>query len=269
MWWKKYSYYFGSIFSLLGGMRPVDIVFKALAKGKLPAPQKVQLRQYELQFMIRSFMDIWSIKETFYDRFYERFGFPLVDGWSVVDIGAGIGEFTVFAAALYPSCRVVGFEPFPESFSLLQENLRLNHTTNVRVFSTAVSGKKGDLLLDFSGGEPLQIQGLQQARGEASPASQAFIPVRSVTLDEALKEAGIKTCDLLKLDCEGAEYEILFQAPDSVWQGIQRIVMEYHDGVTCYSHADLEKFLTEKGYRVEVFPNVVHAEIGYLRAARN
>ena len=40
-------------------------------------------------------------------------------------------------------------------------------------------------------------------------------------------------------------------------------------GLPVNSHADLEKFLTEKGYRVEVFPNVVHAEIGYLRAARN
>jgi len=73
---------------------------------------------------------------------------------------------------------------------------------------------------------------------------------------------------LLKLDCEGAEYDILMKS-DPQWLGkIERIVMEYHDGVAAYQHDDLSRFLQAHGYRVEAFDNPVYKEIGYLRAVR-
>jgi hypothetical protein len=72
----------------------------------------------------------------------------------------------------------------------------------------------------------------------------------------------------MKLDCEGAEYEILFKAPDSVLNRIDRIVMEYHDNAVEYTHADMERFLKEKGYKVKVYPSPVHPYLGYLSAAR-
>lgn len=42
--------------------------------------------------------DVWSAKETWLDRFYERCGFPIAPGWTDVDIGAGIGEFILLAS---------------------------------------------------------------------------------------------------------------------------------------------------------------------------
>ena len=73
---------------------------------------------------------------------------------------------------------------------------------------------------------------------------------------------------MLKLDCEGAEYNILFGAPDETLKRIRRIVMEYHDSLTSHTHRDLVKFLSEKGFHVQVTPNYVHDDLGYLYASR-
>ena len=51
----------------------------------------------------------------------------------------------------------------------------------------------------------------------------------------------------MKLDCEGAEYSILFDTPQPVLEHIQRIVMEYHDNIVQYTHNDLIRFLNEQG----------------------
>jgi hypothetical protein len=70
------------------------------------------------------------------------------------------------------------------------------------------------------------------------------------------------------MDCEGAEYPILLNTPDELLKKIDRIVLEYHDNVTDYTHQDLKKFLSEGGYKVKITPNFVHADLGYLYAQR-
>jgi len=70
------------------------------------------------------------------------------------------------------------------------------------------------------------------------------------------------------LDCEGAEYDILFHTTASVLGRIDRIVMEYHDNVTANTHQDLVKFLVSKDFAVKTFPNPVHDYLGYLSACR-
>ena len=71
-------------------------------------------------------MDVWSIKETFLDRFYEKYGFTIQPNWKIIDIGAGIGDYTLYTATAQPNSQVFAFEPYPKSLVLMQENLRLN-----------------------------------------------------------------------------------------------------------------------------------------------
>jgi hypothetical protein len=94
------------------------------------------------------------------------------------------------------------------------------------------------------------------------------LSVSALSLADAFAMLEIETCDLLKLDCEGAEYSILFDTPRTVLELIQRIVMEYHDNVVQYTHRDLARFLDEQGFEVETFQNPVHSYLGYLRAVR-
>jgi len=208
-------------------------------------------------------MDVWSIKETFLDRFYEKFGFLIQPSWKIIDVGAGMGDYTLYAAMAQPSGHVFAFEPFPESFILMQENLQLNGITNVQAFDEAIGAETGELLLDLTGGEPLQFQSHHKI-----VEVEKSLYVKSLSLLDALTKLGLESCDLLKMDCEGAEYSILFTTPLSVLERIQRIVMEYHDNVTQYNHIDLARFLYERGFHIETFPNPVHSHLGYLRAIR-
>jgi FkbM family methyltransferase len=247
-------------------------------------------------------MDIWSIKETFLDRFYERFGARIEDGWTVVDIGGGIGDYTLFAAAATPHGRVFAFEPYPQSFALLQQNLAANGVTAngvtanggtasgvsiVQAFPDAIWSQEAALRIDGTLGEPGQFISRSTdgpdgppvtadppsgagAPSSAGPPTQggAYTPVASISLAQAFERLAIPQCDLMKIDCEGAEYPILFHTSDDVLGRIQRIVMEYHDRITQYTHRDMQTFLASKGYEVRAVQNYVHKDLGYLYAWR-
>ena len=210
-------------------------------------------------------MDVWSVKETFLDRFYEKYGTEIGDGWKIVDIGAGIGEFALFVLLGHPQNFVYAFEPYPRSFDLLSDNLAANGIANAQIFPEAIGAETGTLALDLSSGEPLQIQSVSL---DAASIQGEVLKVRSLSLEDAFNRLGLERCDLLKLDCEGAEYDILFQTTASVLSRIDRIVMEYHDNLTGFNHQDLVKFLVSEGFTVRIFPNFVHDYLGYLSACR-
>jgi FkbM family methyltransferase len=238
------------------------LIVRLFLKRPMAGAPIVRLRRSGVQLHVRGAMDVWIVKETFLDRFYERYGVPVADGWTVVDVGAGIGDFAILAARGHPNTRVFAFEPFPESFALLQENLRLNGVANVQALPEAIGGQTGTLGLDLSSGEPLQFSTESAAeRGEA-------LSVPCLSLADAFQKLGLTRCDLLKLDCEGAEYEILFRTPDPVLAQIEHIVMEYHEGVTRYGSRDLVEYLTGKGFGVQTHGNPVYGRLGYLHAFR-
>jgi len=261
---RKYSYYLVSIFRLFSGFdRPLLLLRIFLTPGYREV-QTIGLRSHNLQLKVRGALDIWTIKETFLDRFYERHGFAVQPGWRVIDIGAGLGDYALYAAVTQPQAHVCAFEPFPESFALMQENLRLNAITSVRALNNAIAADSGELILDLTHGEPLQFQ--SHAR-KISRIKQG-LSVQAFSLADALAMLKIESCDLLKMDCEGAEYAILFSTPPSVLQRIERIVLEYHENIVKYMHPDLVHFLEKHGYQVETFPNPVYWYYGYLRAMR-
>lgn len=262
---RKYSYYLRSIFELLWGFEDPLSVAKIFLKLSPPGAKTIRLRGAGLVFRLRSAMDVWSLKETFIDRFYERFGAPVQDGWTIVDIGGGIGEFTLFAAHNHPTNTVIAFEPYTGSFDLLAANLELNGVKNVKAFEEAVWSENGRLRLDLTPGEPSQfISGA--AEGTLNDSGQTMIP--AITLSEVFAKMNLDHCDLLKLDCEGAEFPILFSVSDELLGKIERIILEYHDDASDYNHQDLANYLSERGYQVQITPNYVHSYLGYLFAQR-
>lgn len=261
---SKYLYYLSSVFKLLTGMKPWPRVVRVFLRLKPDQKVEVELPAQGVRFRARGPMDLWSLKETFLDRFYEVYGTPVQDGWCMIDIGGGIGDFTVFAAHRRPNARVYAFEPTPESFALLEENLHRNKVTNVQAYGEAVWSSTGSLAIDTTTGEPGQY--ISRQPGESTPVGRVQVP--SVSLEDLFNRLGLERCDLMKMDCEGAEYPILFNAPEAVLSRIQRLVMETHDNVSKHSHHDLARFLSERGFHVKIWPNPVHDYLGYLYAER-
>ena len=185
--------------------------------------------------------------------------------WTVLDIGGGIGDFAIYAAIQSPKTTVYTYEPTPESFQLLKENIKLNNLENVIPYQKAIWSNNGKLSLDTSVGEPIQYQSKRIENSTDKPAT--IIEIESISLEDALDSTGVAICNLLKIDCEGAEYEILFNTPDETLERIERIVMEYHDS-SDGNHQQIFDFLTKKGFGVQIHPNYVHHHLGYLYATR-
>jgi FkbM family methyltransferase len=254
---RRLGYYARSIpVALSGFANPLEIVIAAF-RGK---PFVARLRSGE-RFAARTAMDAWVIKETCLDRDYERESFAIHDGWMIVDIGAGLGDFTVSVARRFPNGKVLAFEPFGESFALLERNIAMNGVTNVVARRLAIGDAAGVARLSLGTGVAVQHSTARAGDAEAGES------VDETPLGAALDAAGADRCDFLKLDCEGAEYAILRQAAaDGTLARIRRISMEYHDGVTDGSGAWLADFLRAHGFNVALEANAAHGNIGFLRA---
>jgi FkbM family methyltransferase len=257
----KFWYYFKSIFEVIFGFRnPLQIIRVFLGSG-MPDCMIVNLKVPPLKLKVRSRMDIWSVKETFIDRFYTKYGCELSKGWTIVDIGAAIGEFSLFAAAYDPGANIIAYEPFRQSVEVFQENITMNGIRNITLIPMAVWKTTNELELDFSQLEPLQI-----TSGAAGKRTGSHLRVQAVSLSDVLRTNQLKSVDLVKLDCEGAEFDILMGSKPQTVTAFKRIIMEYHDTPEGRQHAELEAHLERLGYRVSSRRNVVHPLIGYLYA---
>ncbi|HDQ74232.1 MAG TPA: FkbM family methyltransferase [Chloroflexi bacterium] len=263
MFISRCLYYLSSLTTLAFGVKNWHRIMIRLIARRLPFI--VELSEGH-RFWARSLMDIWIIKETCLDRDYERHGTRIEDDWIVIDIGAGLGDFAVSVAREHPTSLVYAYEPFLDSFDLLQGNIALNQASNVRSFPYAIGANSGVMHLDTTTGIAVQHS---TAKALASLEARSPIQVASRSLDAVFEEEQLSHCDFLKVDCEGGEYDIFFRASDVTLSKITHICLEYHDGVTQYAHDDLMVFFERKGFSVQVHPNPVHHHLGFLYASRS
>jgi len=155
----------------------------------------------------------------------------------VLDVGAHIGLFAAYVGLRYPDVRVHAFEPFPENFELLRENVERNRVSNVRIYPFAISGD-GRLLKmatnpENSGGATCHSLTLTDRYTNMIP---------SATLDAVFDALDLERCKLLKIDCEGSEYEILLAT-----RSLEKV--EYLSGEFHYNDLLLAQGHTPEGLR--------------------
>ena len=125
----------------------------------------------------------------------------LKEGMTVLDIGANIGYYSLLASRLVgDKGKVFAFEPFPQSFLLLQKNIEANGFKNIIPVAKAVSNQCGRQKL-FLASDP----GQHTLGGKGN---SRFIEVDVTTVDEFVREQNISV-DLVKMDVEGLEKEVL------------------------------------------------------------
>lgn len=172
-----------------------------------------------------------DIVTVFVVYFHHDYG-SIVPGSVVVDIGANIGVFAVYAATKGAK-RVYAFEPNIEAYTILCENVRSNGLEDViRPFNCAISDKDGMVRIPRQS-SPYNsiIKNDGQDNGRQRPVADVdaeYDSVPAYTLDRILQEQGVERIDMLKLDCEGAEFDILPGLSTSSCNKISDIRMEYH-----------------------------------------
>ncbi len=210
--------------------------------------QKLWLRTRSADFVIAD--------EIMRQQIYTSTGCEIRPDDVVLDIGAHIGIFSVFASQSGHRGLVVALEPHPDNFQLLLANLRLNNCCCVLPLNLAAGGQEGQRPLFISSSTVLHSFYVDSA---------ISLNVQTITLPQILARAKIRKVDFLKMDCEGAEYEILASVPERILKTTRVISLEYHEMSHERNREILCKFLRERGFNLRVNPD--HRIIQALNSA--
>ncbi len=167
----------------------------------------------------------------------------------VVDVGANVG---LFARRVAPLARkVVCYEPLADNFAQLRKNT--DGCPKITARREAVAGRAGTVSLYHP--KKASMSGLYSLYHQAGiHASDASEEVVATDLDTVFDQHDIESCDLLKIDAEGAEYDILYAASNDTLSRIARIHGEYHD-VAAHDERTridaLTSYLRRNGFAVE------------------
>ena len=181
----------------------------------------------------------------------------------LVDVGAHVGPFTLALARERPDLRAICFEPSPATFAFLRTNVDENRLgRRVTVRNEAVSTTNGEI--PFWEAEPGSCV---NSSVPIPDARERRVP--SVTLDAVLR--GVDgDVDLLKIDCEGAEHEIVRATTAATWARVGSLFLEYHPRAES-RWVDLRLILEDHGFRVVWEKRGLQGEpelgLAYLRRA--
>ena len=186
-----------------------------------------------------------TFKEIFMAECYcQGMSLPAADNPVVIDIGANAGYFTLFALSRLPGARTFSSEPIPVNFNHLKRNLDLNPGQSAHCFQMAVAGEPGTLTLSYDPRDKFTTSATINPQ-----ANTTTISVRCTSLAEIFRDNHLDRCDLLKMDCEGAEYDILYNCPREILARIRNMAMEVHAGTKPEQNIEsLEAYLRQNGF---------------------
>ncbi len=163
------------------------------------------------------------------------FARALPDKRMVYDMGANVGYYSLIASVLLGRMGgVIAFEPDVRNISFLRRHLSLNHINNVEIMEAAVSDQSGTGVF---------CQEPSRSMGRLS--DESGVAVRTVALDDFIRESHFPKPDVMKIDVEGAEMRVL--------RGAERILSELQPLIFLATHStalqqECRAFLSSIGY---------------------
>jgi FkbM family methyltransferase len=170
------------------------------------------------------------IDEVFVDCIYKSLD---VKNKVVVDIGGNVGDTAIYFA-MNGASKVYAYEAVPRIFRILLKNVKVNDFENkVTAYNKACGSGKSIIIAES-----------EDRAGELFSANNG-IRINMISLDKITKKACIKSDGVLKMDCEGCEYDIILKAASKTLRAYSDIMLEYHRG-----YKNLIKRLRSEGFEV-------------------
>jgi FkbM family methyltransferase len=216
-----------------------------------------------LRFKVES-GDLTPLYEVFSDRVYDRHFQDIASDGTILDIGGNIGTFTIMAASeLVPHGTVIAIEPNPKCLMRMEENLNLNRFGNVRLIQGAVTTAGGPVALHAAA-----QTGHSTLFTDRRPEDSTPVIVPAISPSDVLCLA--ESYELVKVDCEGGEFALLYETMARDWKRVKRLALEYHIGYDKKYPANpeqLQRRIEDLGF--EILSASRSSEIhGYIAAAQ-
>lgn len=168
---------------------------------------------------------------------FHDYDFLDVKDKTIVDIGASIADTAIYFA-LKGAKKVIAFEPFPKIFNIAQRNVKANGLDDRIVLINAGCGYDGEVLIreDIESNAGAQLVDF----GEG-------IKVAVHSLNTIVSKFNIEKGSILKVDCEGCEYDLFRNANKETLNRFEKIQIEYH-----YGYKELVNILKENEFKTEI-----------------
>lgn len=222
--------------------------------------EEINFINRKLIFDIRSDADQSVLNEIFGDREY-RIVEDVIKKASheIIDVGAHIGVFSIYASVLNPNVKIFAFEPEEANVALLKGNLKLNNIQNVVVRGVAVGAEDG--LKDFFVSADSHNHSFFDVNG-----SLKKIKVQVQSFGKILQKAEI--VDLVKMDSEGAEFEILNSLSAEDFAKVRAFYIEYHEYSPEMKAEELIKLIQRNGFKTKSVSSRYDKRMGFIFAER-
>jgi FkbM family methyltransferase len=200
-----------------------------------------------------------EFKESVFEQIYFRklpSAIYHIESPTVIDIGANVGFFTLFTDFKLKNPVIYSFEPIQRNFALLRNNLAELDESRIHLINKAVSNSDQEIVLRFNVDQDITTSAsifniVEDTEGEK---------VKSTTLQDLAGEYKLSRIDLLKMDCEGAEYGIFYDTPKSFFERVYCISLETHQGNNDNENtASLARYITGLGFTVKTISNFIWA----------
>lgn len=227
-----------------------NIEYSGLKKCTLP-------NNMEIFYHLKGETD-FLYREIFKENNYTKYGIELNDNACIIDIGANIGLFTLYANQLCKKPNIIALEPIPDIFNILRANINLYGLDNVKIINKGVSNIVGVKKFSYYPNSSLQsgyyadtkedelvvrsfimnqIAEIEQNSNNASFSDDILdnrfdetnINCPVVSVSDVIKEYALDKIDLLKIDAEKSEMDVINGIERYDWDKIKQIVIEVHD----------------------------------------
>ena len=169
------------------------------------------------------------------------------EGDTVIDIGAHIGRYTITSSKqVGDSGKVVAIEADPDNFQLLKRNIALNNLTNVLPLNYAVFSTRTRMKL-YEQSASAKYNSVMFAR---AAESKNYVEVNADTLDNILKQNGVNQVNWIKIDVEGAEFEVLKGSTKTLSGESISLFVEIHNIENPSHYDNIVDFLKHDNYEI-------------------
>lgn len=174
--------------------------------------------------------------------------------FNILDIGANVGYFSLYISKKFPKANIYSFEPFPNTFKRLSDNINSNNANKIKPFEFAVSDFNGTAdfySFDWAGCNTL-IDGM------FDEGLHQKTTVNCIAFDDIFQKTGINEFEFGKIDCEGSEYNIFLNSKDESIRKVNNYIMEVHNDKR-FTKQDLIRKFEQIGYKVTDKDNLLEA----------